>query len=78
MSENNKKDNTAIQAIVSIVILVITAMISVAFYNINDRNLMAKNIEQAIAKGVDPLSVRCSYQTSSDPICITYSLSGKK
>jgi len=78
MSENNKKGNTAIQVIISVVILVITAMISIAFYNINDRNLMSKNIEQAIAKGIDPLSVRCSYQTYADPICVTYSMSMRK
>jgi hypothetical protein len=47
-------------------------------YNVNDRNNMAKNIEAAIAKGVDPLSVKCAYETSSNPICITYAATTKK
>jgi hypothetical protein len=47
-------------------------------YNINDRNNMAKNIEAAIAKGVDPLSVKCAYETNSNPICITYAATTKK
>jgi hypothetical protein len=47
-------------------------------FNINDRNNMAKNIEAAIAKGVDPLSVKCAYETHSNPICITYAATGKK
>lgn len=34
--------------------------------------LMAKNIETAISKGVDPLAVRCSYASSTDQICIMY------
>jgi hypothetical protein len=34
--------------------------------------LMAKNIETAISKGVDPLAVRCSYAASTDQICIMY------
>jgi hypothetical protein len=38
---------------------------------------MAANIENAIAKGVDPLSVRCSYVKSDDIICIAYA-SNKK
>jgi len=38
---------------------------------------MAKNIEAAIAKGVDPLSVKCAYETNVNSVCIAYSL-GKK
>lgn len=43
-------------------------------YTINDRILMSKNIEQAISKGVDPLSVKCAYTTNPDAICITYAM----
>jgi hypothetical protein len=35
---------------------------------------MAKNIEAAIAKGVDPLSVKCAYETHTNPTCITYAM----
>jgi len=59
---------------VSVSIVVCTAIIGTIIYNINDRNNMAKNIEAAIVKGVDPLSVKCAYETSINPICITYAM----
>jgi hypothetical protein len=43
----------------------------------NDRNNMAKNVESAISKGVDPISVKCAYITTADSICIAYAM-GKK
>lgn len=59
---------------VSVSIVVCTAIIGAVIFNINDRNNMAKNIEAAIVKGVDPLSVKCAYETSTNPICITYAM----
>ena len=63
---------------ISVVIVLCTAIIGGIVYNTNDRNNMAKNIEAAIAKGVDPLSVKCAYETNSNPICITYAATVKK
>ena len=63
---------------VSAVIVLCTAIIGLVVYNINDRNNMAKNIEAAISRGVDPLSVKCAYETNSNPICITYAATTKK
>ena len=63
---------------ISVIIVLCTAIIGVIVYNVNDRNNMAKNIEAAIAKGVDPLSVKCAYETNSNPICITYAATTKK
>ena len=63
---------------ISVVIVLCTAIIGAIVYNVNDRNNMAKNIEAAIAKGVDPLSVKCAYETSPNPICITYAATTKK
>ena len=68
--------------------LIMTFVICVAFVftacilgaqvaTVNDRNNMAKNIESAIQKGVDPVSVKCAYETHADSICIAYSL-GKR
>lgn len=59
---------------VSIVIVICAAILSITMYNINDRNNMAKNIEAAITKGVDPLSVKCAYETSANTTCISYAL----
>ena len=69
---NMNKD--LITVCVSVIIVVCTAIIGAVIFNINDRNNMAKNIEAAIVKGVDPLSVKCAYETSTNPICITYAM----
>ena len=63
---------------VSVVIVLTTAIIGGIVYNTNDRNNMAKNIEAAIAKGVDPLSVKCAYETGTNTTCITYAAPVKK
>ena len=62
---------------VSVVIVLCTAIIGAIVYNVNDRNNMAKNIEAAIAKGVDPLSVKCAYETSVNSVCIAHSMAKK-
>ena len=69
---NMNKD--LITVCVSVIIVVCTAIIGAVIFNINDRNNMAKNIEAAIVKGVDPLSVKCAYETSTNPTCITYAM----
>jgi hypothetical protein len=53
-------------------IVIVSAIIGASVYNINDRMLMSKNIDNAIAKSVDPLSVRCSYADGKDMICVAY------
>jgi hypothetical protein len=40
-----------------------------------DRDLMFKNIETAISKGIDPMAVRCSYATERDFVCVAYAAS---
>ena len=50
--------------------LVLATIISIAWFNIHDRSLMAANMDEAIKKGIDPISVRCSYVQSTDLICI--------
>ncbi len=59
-------------AIICLTLVTLGAIIGVSIYQINDRVLMAKNIENAIVKGVDPMSVRCSYARGDDPICIAF------
>ncbi len=63
---------------ISVVIVLTTAIIGAIVYNTNDRNNMARNIEAAIAKGVDPLSVKCAYETGTNTTCITYAATVKK
>jgi hypothetical protein len=58
--------------IISMTLVVLSAILGLSVYHINDRNLMAKNIDNAIAKGINPMSVRCSYVRGDDPICIAF------
>lgn len=60
---------------ICVTILILSAIIGVAIYSISDRSLMAQNIESAIAKGIDPMSVRCSYVHSQDLICVAFASS---
>jgi hypothetical protein len=73
------KDFIKIDSIVVVCItaLLLTIVLSAAYYQINDRNLMSKNIADAISAGVNPLSVRCSYAKSDDAVCVAYSFSGR-
>jgi len=52
--------------------VVLAAIFGMSIYHINDRVLMAGNVEKAIAKGINPMSVRCSYVRGDDPICIAF------
>ena len=70
----SKKDNTGLHFTIALVIVSLSLIAAGTMYNVNDRTLMSKNIEQAISKGIDPLSVKCAYQTSIDPMCISYSM----
>jgi len=61
--------------VISVTIISVAGIIGASIYQINDRTLMSKNIDNAIAKGVDPLSVRCSYADGKDMICVAYGAS---
>ena len=63
----------------SITLVLLSIIVAISVYSMNDRKLMAANIENAIAKGIDPLTVRCSYARDYDTICITHAAaSGRK
>lgn len=70
----NKELNTIV---ICMTLILCSIVVAFTLYNLNDRNNMAKNIETAIQKGIDPISVKCAYETSSNAVCITYSM-GKK
>lgn len=73
-----KENVSVLTIIVCISIVVVTFITSVAYYHVNDRKLMSTNISEAVAKGMDPLSVRCSYTHSADTVCVAYAASLKK
>jgi hypothetical protein len=58
--------------------MIVVFILSVTTYYINQNILMSANIDKAVAKGVDPLSVRCAYSSSQDIICITHAASAKQ
>lgn len=69
--------NTSTQVIISFTLVAITSILSLSIYNYNDRILLTKNIELAMNKGVDPMSVRCSYAIADDAVCVAYTLTVK-
>lgn len=62
---------------VSITLILLSVVAATCIYGLNDRKLMAANIENAITKGIDPLAVRCSYAQSDDIVCITHAANRK-
>ena len=64
--------------VIGFTIIVCTTVVSAFNHSVNTQNNMAKNIEAAIAKGVDPVSVKCAYDTNSSTTCITYAATQKK
>lgn len=72
MIDKIKQTLTETTTVICIMLVALAAVFSTAYYFVNDRNLMAKNIDSAIVKDLDPLSVRCSYARSDDTICAVY------
>ena len=64
--------------IISLLIAVLALIGSIGFYHYSALNSMERNIDSAIAKGIDPLAVRCAYNSSNSSICIAYAMSNKK
>lgn len=60
---------------ISTAVVLLSIIISLSMYHIKDRELMYKNIETAIGKGIDPMAVRCSYAHERDFICVAYAAS---
>ena len=75
MSELLKDIKTLVIALATVIV---SAIIATTYYNVNDRILMSRNIDSAIAKGLDPISVRCSFVTNTDTVCVAYAASSKK
>lgn len=70
--------NKSYAIIFSITLVLISVIVAVCIYGLNERKLMASNIENAIGRGIDPLSVRCSYARGDDIICVTHAAAGTR
>lgn len=62
---------------ISVTLVLLSIVAAICIYGLNDRKLMAANIENAITKGIDPLTVRCSYAKSDDIVCIAHAANRK-
>ena len=70
--------NNITQLIIASTIVAVSAIVSLAIYHYNERELLSKNIEAAMQKGVDPLSIRCSYASHVDAVCVAYTIQSAK
>jgi hypothetical protein len=64
--------NSNIVTILCLSALLLMTLFAFTTYKLRDRQLMSKNIQEAISKGIDPLTVRCSYASETDNICVAF------
>jgi len=77
MENQDSHMKIVVTSLVCITIIVVSVIISGYLSNTNDRNNMAKNMDTAIQKGIDPISVKCAYATQADNLCMVYALKVK-
>jgi uncharacterized membrane protein len=77
-ANSSRIDSVVITAVVCVAIILVSVIAAISMYNMNDRNNMAHNIDAAIQKGVDPLSVKCSYETNPTSTCLAYAIGQKR
>lgn len=58
--------------ITGVAVVLMTIVIAITYYNTKQLEAMKSNIESAIVKGIDPIAVRCAYESSST-MCVVYS-----
>jgi len=61
-----------ITTVICFTVILLSGIFSYNYYLTEDRKLMSKNVEDAISKGIDPLSVRCAYASEIDAVCVAY------
>ena len=59
---------------VCVLLAIMTLIASVTFYKYNELLAIKMNIESAIAKGIDPIAVRCAYSKESDLVCVAHGI----
>jgi hypothetical protein len=52
-------------------LVIMTAIGSIGFYNLQKDKLMSTNIENGIVKGIDPIAIKCAYD-SNGTMCMVY------
>jgi len=77
MENQNSNLKVVITLLACITIVAVSIIISSYLSSINDRNNMSKNMDSAIQRGIDPISVKCAYATQTDNLCMVYALKAK-
>lgn len=67
----------AMAFIIGVTLVLMTALCCATFYQYNQTLAIKSNIESAIVKGIDPLSVRCAYGDNSHT-CVAYAVAHGK
>ena len=57
--------------IICATVVLMTAIGSIAYYSLQKDRLMSANIENGIVKGVDPVAIKCAYD-SQGTMCMLY------
>jgi hypothetical protein len=78
MNEDTKQNYLFITICLCFTLITFAIIGGLSYYSIVDRKLMADNIDRAIEKGVDPLSVRCSFAKADDIVCVSYATTRTK
>jgi hypothetical protein len=60
---------------VSALLAFMSLVFSVAFYQYSVLKSVERNVESAIVKGIDPITVRCAYASERDVVCVAYAAS---
>lgn len=71
----NDTSKHVVAIISSIVIITVAAIAAVAYSSQTRHQLMAKDIQTALDKGVNPIVIRCAYADEGDRICLVYAAS---
>jgi len=67
------KGNLIMTIAVSTVIIVLLIIVN----SLLQRVIMSNNIDNAIEKGIDPITVRCAYAEATDNVCLAYAITHK-
>jgi hypothetical protein len=73
MLQSIERDRTLIIFAITIVSITILFFAS----SVSKRIIMADNIDNAIEKGIDPITVRCAYAPATDNVCLAYAITHK-
>jgi hypothetical protein len=73
MLQSIERDRTLIIFAITIVSITILFFAS----SVSKRIIMANNIDNAIEKGIDPITVRCAYAPATDNVCLAYAITHK-